>query len=199
MAEGNRQQSSDSLAVNDEQLLSRVQTFVMCAIGLALAAGPVGFEYGAYGKLFFTRIYLSWFLVTAAFLSMAMLPREYLPFPKTRLIYLLVPSLWVLVRLLVPINAAEEAVFPVLFVLGMVSYLLCLPYAAYLLVTLLKPELINLPGTKPKIGLVIIFVFFLVVGYIFGSNHPRLLTCEDFEVSGSSLPESCTSAEQGKL
>ena len=50
---------------------SRVQTFVLCAIGAALAAGPMGFELGVYGQLFFHRIYTSWFLVTAVLISLA--------------------------------------------------------------------------------------------------------------------------------
>ncbi len=76
----------------------------------------------------------------------------------------------------------------------MLSYLLCLPYAAFLIVRLVKPEIFDLPGHKPKIGLVLILLAFLSVGFLMGRNHPRLLTCEDFVVSGNHPPRGCTAA-----
>lgn len=189
-------QDTDSPAgraqAGEAMLDSRVQTFVICAIGLALAAGPVGFELGAYGTMFFTRIYTSWFLVTAALIAMAVVPGEQLPFAKNRLLFLLVPSVWMLVRLLVPIHNAGEAMYPPLFVLGMVSYLLCLPYAAFLIIRLVKPEFLELPGRKPKAGLVLILLLFLGLGYLMGKSHARLLTCEDFTLSGNAAPVDCT-------
>lgn len=180
---------------SDTAIDSRVQTFVLCAIGAALAAGPMGFELGVYGQLFFHRIYTSWFLVTAVLISLAVVPAQYLPFPRKRLLFLLIPSVWMCLRLVMPVHSVGEAAAPPLFVLGMISYLFCLPYAAYLIVLLVKPELLGLPGKRPKIALVGILVLFFTVGYTMGSNHARFLTCEDFAISGNQLPANCTRAD----
>lgn len=177
-----------------QQLDSRVQTFVICAIGLALAAGPVGYELGAYGTIFFYRIYSSWFVVTAALISMSLVPAQTIPFPKKYLVVLLIPSLWMLTRFLAPAESIEEVLFPLLFVLAMVSYLLCLPYSIYLIIRMVKPEFLLLPGKRPKIYLAAVLMLFLGVGFFFGKNHPRMLTCDDFLVSGSHVPENCMPA-----
>ncbi len=178
----------------DSAIDARAQTFVLCAIGAALAAGPLGFELGAYGQLFFQRVYTSWFLVTAVLIALAIVPAQYLPFPKSRLLFLLIPSVWMALRLMVPVHSAGDAVAPPLFVLGMISYLFCLPYTAYLIVLLVKPEVLQLPGKRPKFALVGVLALFFTVGYIMGSNHARFLTCEDFAISGNMEPVNCTRA-----
>ena len=53
---------------------AHAQTFVICAISIALTAGPVGFELGAYGTLFVSHMFQSLLLVTAALLAMVVLP-----------------------------------------------------------------------------------------------------------------------------
>ncbi len=168
------------------------QTFVICAIGLALTTGPVGFELGAFETVVFTRLYGGWFTVTAALVAFILLPKEKLPFPKNRLFFLAVPTGWMLLRLLFPLHGASDAAFPLLFVLGLVSYVLCLPYALCLIVTFVKPELMELSNPRLKLSLVIVFFLFLGFGYLFGSNHPLLLSCDDFSIAGSFIPENCT-------
>ena len=173
----------------------QAQTFVLCAITIALTAGPIGFEFGAYHTLFVNRVYNSWLLVTAALVAMALVPKERLPFPKSRLTYLIIPSLWITLRILVPVDNANEVTYPLLFLLGTISCVLCIPYCIYLLLRLMNPDFFDLPGTKPRYALCFFFVGFLSAGYVMGSNHQRILSCEDFDFLGAPVPEDCTPSQ----
>jgi hypothetical protein len=83
---------------------------------------------------------------------------------------------------------------PVLFVLATLSYLVCLPYALYLVIEIINPQILTLQGWGPKLGLVAAAGFFLAAGYGAGVRNDLFMTCHDFEISGDTPPSNCRSA-----
>jgi hypothetical protein len=170
------------------------RTFIICTLGLAYFTGQAGFELGAYGQLLYERKLTAWLTVSAIFLALVVLPKDKLPFSRKSLYVLLIPSAWIGLQLFTKTIYEGEILFPPLFILGLISSLACLPYALYLIAQVMTPEFLELPGLKPKLGLGLIAVFFFLCGLFIGNHHYWFLSCHDFELNGSYVPENenCT-------
>ncbi|MGB8020630.1 MAG: hypothetical protein WCF04_05335 [Candidatus Nanopelagicales bacterium] len=74
---------------------------------------------------------------------------------------------------------------------GVILTILGIPAMAVLMVRLLLPGADRLRGraTAPAMGA----VFVVMAGSSFlGTQHPRLLTCEDFTINGNFAPDGCS-------
>ena len=52
-------------------------------------------------------------------------------------------------------------------------------------------DFVRMRKKRPGIGMILVVLFMGTAGYIAGSNHTYLLTCDDFEISGSFVPTDC--------
>jgi len=175
----------------------KVRTFLICAIALALPVSGAGFELGAYGQLLYDRKVAAWCTVSGALLALLMIPRRMAPMSLLQLGILAIPSIW-LIAVMFAGSHPDEGMRPVLFILTIVSCLFCLPYAIYLIVQIINPELLNLEGWWPKLRLAAIVLVFFLGGFAVGARNDLLLTCEDFEIAGSHPPAECRPAFPGR-
>ena len=167
------------------------RTLVVAAVALAYPVGQTGFELGAYGELFFDNKLAAWITVTATLMVLCVLPKQYLPVPRSHLWFLAVPSLWLLARFAIGVSSPGALVHPVLFAVGAVSFALCVPYAIYLIARIANPNLADLRGTRLRLWLVAIAIIFFTAGYGIGKRNDLFLTCQELRISGAELPEYC--------
>ena len=162
--------------------------------GTTVAAGLIGwwpaFTLGTYGVVFFEQILALWVAATSVLL-VVLLSRPRALAERPAWIALAVPSLWIALALALPAGGTSEA-YTVLFWFGVVVTLLGFPGMAALLVRILVPGARRLRGRNALIAVGVVALM-MVCSYVLGTLHPRLLTCEDFTISGNFAPAGCTS------
>jgi hypothetical protein len=171
------------------------RTFLIAAVALAYPVWGAGFELGAYGELLYTRKVTAWATVTGALLALLLLPRRIAAIAPLQLLILAVPSVWFVVAATLSTQAEGHIVRPFLFLVAAASYLVCLPYALYLVVNIVNPDILRLRGWRPKAGLAAVALSFLAFGYGVGVRNDLFMTCHDFELAGSMSPSGCRRAD----
>lgn len=169
----------------------QARTFILFALTLAYPMFGAGFELGAYGELIYERKITAWAVVTAVWLGFGIVPRAQSGIRIWQLLALAVPCLWLLAVGFFSASGEDPVTRPLLFMLGLVSYLLCFPFAVYLVVKVVNPDLLNLYGWKPKAGVLMIALLFIFAGYLIGGHNYLFLSCNDFSVAGNMLPNNC--------
>ncbi|MEM7111214.1 MAG: hypothetical protein AAF614_02190 [Chloroflexota bacterium] len=173
-----------------EQINRTTRTFILAAVGLAVAIWDISFNFGVYGTIFFEKLFLIWVGCTAVLLAILFLPEEKRPFGHWTHLALSMPSVWLLSvaidsRLLdVDINNA------IIFILATVANLISLPYAAYVLLTLTQRDAMRL-SNRYIFALIGIATIMGLLGYIIGLNNDLFLSCADFAISGAAEPANC--------
>ena len=167
------------------------RSFILITIAVAFPAWDLGFEIGAYGRLFFEKVFVTWSISTAMLIVLLMLPRKNLRVPRIAWFATAIPSLWLLFALVAHATPDVPLYTHALTIVGFVTYLACFPYVIYMSISIAYPDLLKLERALPKIGLTSVIVIMLAGGYVVGSNHSLFLTCEDFEISGNHVPEDC--------
>jgi hypothetical protein len=160
-----------------------------------VAAGLIGwwpaFTLGAWGVVFFQQMLALWVAATSVFAVILLArPRELLRRPSW--LVLLIPSIWVVGTLVGA--GGSSALSGTLFWLGVVVTILGFPAMAALLVRIVVPDTERLRGRSAVIALSVVGVVMLG-SFTLGRLHPRLLTCEDFAISGNSEPVGCAPGE----
>lgn len=162
---------------------------VTAATGAAIGWWPA-FTFGVYGVVFFEEQFTLWAVATTVFLiaSFAEGPRAW---RRPALWSLLLPSVWMLMAWLLPVGGSTTP-YRVLFWFGVILTILGIPAMAVLMVRLLLPGADRLRGrsTAAAMGAVLVV---MGASYFLGTQHPRLLTCEDFTISGNFAPDGCSS------
>jgi hypothetical protein len=79
----------------------------------------------------------------------------------------------------------------VLFWFGIAVTLVGMPVLGALMVRLLIPEAERLSRSQALVVAGVV-VSVMLVSYGLGTQHPHMLSCEDFTVSGNFAPENCT-------
>lgn len=158
-----------------------------------VAAAAIGwwpaFTFGTYGVVFFEQHLALWAAATSAFLA-AGLARGPRFWRRPTAWTLLLPSLWIVVAWLLPVGGTSGA-YQALFWFGVVVTLLGMPALAAFMVRLLIPEAERLRGREALAAIAVVVVV-MASAYVMGTQHPRLLTCEDFTISGNFAPENCS-------
>ncbi len=175
-----------------EHIDAGTRAIILISVAAAFFAWDVGFEFGAHGRIFFEKVFAAWSISLALLIIFIIIPKRLLRVPPTLWVATAIPTLWLCIAL---INRAapDEILFRhVMTVLGFLAVLTCFPYVAYVIVSVLYPEFTKMREPGPKIGVVLIIVLMTMAGYLIGSNHYRFLTCEDFEISGQSVPSNCS-------
>ena len=68
---------------------------------------------------------------------------------------------------------------------------ICLPLIAWILISAINPEFVDLPRPN-RIAVLGAVISFALIGYALGARNDLFLTCKDFKVSGNDLPSNCT-------
>ncbi len=77
------------------------------------------------------------------------------------------------------------------FWFGVVITVIGMPALAALMVRVLVPTAERLQG-KEKFAPISMVSFVMLTSFLIGTQHPRILTCEDFTISGNFAPEGCS-------
>lgn len=161
-----------------------------------VAAGLIGwwpaFTLGAWGVVFFEQILALWVATTSIFL-VVLLSRPHDVARQPAWLALLIPSGWIAVALMMS-TGGTSLVHNILFYFGVLVTILGFPAMAALLIRLLVPGAERLRGRRAVVALLVV-VFVMSGSFLLGRLHPRLLTCEDFTISGNAAPPGCTPGE----
>jgi hypothetical protein len=103
---------------------------------------------------------------------------------------LLLPSAWMVLAWLLPVGGTT-GIYQVLFWLGVVITVLGLPALAAFMVRLLIPSAERLRGSERRAAIGVVALVMLA-SFVAGTQHPRMLTCADFTVSGNFAPPGCS-------
>jgi hypothetical protein len=156
--------------------------------GAALGWWPA-FTLGVYRSIFFAQHLSLWVVATSAFLAAGLIGgRRMLRRPTTWT--LLLPSLWLLFDLLLP-PGGTSPVYRVLFWFGVVITLLGIPLLGAFLVRLLIPGAEELRGKQAVVPALVVGLV-MAASFFLGTQQQRILTCEDFTISGNFAPEHCS-------
>ena len=168
-----------------------VRSFILISVALAYPAWDFGFDFGVYGRLFFEKIFLAWSISSALLIALIVLPKENLEIPRIAWFATAIPTVWLLLVLINRAAPADQLLRQTVTGIGFVAYLACFPYVIYMALAIAYPDFVRMQKKGPGIGVILVVLFMGATGYIAGSNHAYLLTCEDFEISGSYVPADC--------
>lgn len=174
-----------------ENIEPGVRAFILIVIAAAYPAWDVGFEIGAYGHLFFEKIFVAWSISTALFVVLLVVPKEKLQVPTLAWFATAIPSVWLVLALVIRATPEVRLLGYALTASGFVAYLACFPYVIYMAVSIAYPELLHVRKRVSQVALTAIILGMVAAGFVIGKNHAYLLTCEDFEISGNYIPADC--------
>ena len=163
-------------------------------LAAAAVAGAVlgwwpAFTLGVYGVIFFEQHLALWAMATSAFLALG-LSRGFHVWRQPRVLALMLPSLWIVLAWILPVGGTS-GIYQVLFWLGVVITVFGMPALAAFMVRLLIPTAERLQG-REKVAAIGVVALIMVTSFLLGTQHPRILTCEDFSISGNFAPENCS-------
>ena len=153
----------------------------------ATVAFAVGFNFGAFGVVFFGQLLAIWVIATVVLV--ASLVSDLPPNTWPRKLVLLVPSLW-LVAAWIDNTFAFDENEKVVFAFTVAVTLFVLPAVGWVLITAINSDFTELPGRNKGIVLVSVGLF-IIIGFAFGARNDFYLTCDDFKISGNDLPANC--------
>jgi len=156
--------------------------------GSAIGSWPA-FTLGVYGVVFFEQHLALWAAATSAFLALG-LSRGIRVWRRPAALALLLPSLWMLLAWLIPTGGTSD-LHIALFWLGVVITMLGLPALAAFLVRLMIPGAERLRG-RERVGVAGVAAIVMAASFLVGTQHPHMLTCEDFTISGNFAPSNCS-------
>ena len=160
---------------------------LLVAAGSCTIAFMIGFNYGAFGTVFFDRILTVWVLATVVLVASLISPLP--PRSWIRRTILLLPTLWLVTPW--PENQYDlDNIDDALLVITVIVTAVALPFAGWFLVTAISPDFAELPRAH-KTVVVTATLLFLGVGLLMGAQNDQFLTCDDFKVSGNDLPDNC--------
>lgn len=161
--------------------------------GAAIAGAALGwwpaFTLGVYGVIFFEQHLALWAAATSAFLSLGF-SRGIRVWRRPAMMALLLPSLWMALAWILPVGGTT-GVYQALWWLGVVITVFGMPALAAFMVRVLIPTAERLEG-REKLAAVAVVALVMLTSFVIGTQHPRMLTCEDFSISGNFAPEDCS-------
>ena len=174
------------------------RAFVLSTIALTSGAFTIAFWYGVFNTIFFEHLFYIWVTATVALIaSLFVPPLDALPaFMSWRGRFVLaLPSVWIMMSFLGDGDHGGAATVAFIeWVVTVATVVLTLPYLLYVLILVIVPDIEQIRSTRLLFAMVSITVAIACAGYGIGRNHPTFLTCYDFKVSGSDVPDNCRKA-----
>ena len=160
-------------------------------VAISVAASSIGwwpaFTLGVYGVIFFEQHLALWAAATSAFIAVEVSGGRRV-LRRVSNYTLLLPSLWLVLIWLLPVT--DSTARYLLFWFGVLVTLLGMPALAAFLVRLLIPGAENLPRRQAAIAIVAVAIV-MAAAYLLGTQHPHMLSCDDFSISGNFAPDNC--------
>ena len=160
-------------------------------VAIAVAASSIGwwpaFTMGVYGVIFFEQHLALWAAATSAFVAVEIAGGRRVA-RRVSNYTLLLPSLWLLLVWLLPVTSSTAHYL--LFWIGVVITLLGMPALSAFLIRLLIPGAEDLPRRQAVIAIVAV-ASVMAAAYLLGTQHPHMLSCDDFSISGNYAPPDC--------
>lgn len=169
-------------------LSTRARRLAATTVTAAAIGWWPAFTLGVYGVIFFELIYVLWAVATTMYLASVVVLRRRV-WRDPALLTLLLPSLWLGLTWLLP-SGSSGLLADLVFALGVAVSLIGFPVMAALMVQLLLPGAAELRGREAGMAIGVV-VTVMALAWLLGTQHPRLLTCEDFAISGNSQPTGC--------
>lgn len=181
---------------------AEARVFVLSSIALSTGVFGIAFWYGVFGTVFFEHLFTLWVASTVALIASLFIPRltdlpSYLSW-RGRFV-LLLPTVWLLYEAFINQDAAgmwDAGWLSWGLTIAMVA--LTLPYLLYVVILVAVPDIEKLKQPRLQSAIVLITAAMALVGYAIGANHERFITCYDFKVSGSNVPEDCRAVERAQ-
>lgn len=165
-----------------------VRRLAAITVATSLLVWWPAFTLGVYHRIFFEQIFALWAAATAAFIvAVLLLGRRAQP----AVYALLLPSVWILLTWL---NTADITSLghDVLFWLDVVLTLIGFPAMIALVLIMVVPGAESVRSRRDTAVAIGAIALVVILSFTLGTQHPRLLTCEDFKISGNDQPASCT-------
>lgn len=171
------------------------RAFMLSSIAISTGIFGIAFWYGVFGTVFFEHIFYVWVAATVALIaSLFVPPVDALPsFMSWRgRIVLAMPTVWmVLAAIEGAANMNPGVTGWIEWLLALATLALTLPYLVFVLVMVAVPDIETLTQPRLRMAIWAIAAAIAIAGYTIGANHDLFLTCYDFEVSGSNVPDNC--------
>lgn len=158
-------------------------------VGMAAVAWWPAFTLGAWGEVFFDDILGFWAASTAAFVFV-LLERRPVWGRIGRAAVLLVPTAWLALSFLVDDDSGNLGV-DLVDLAALVVVLVCVPFTLWVLLRIVWPDFVDRTPRRRRWLIVAVVGGIVVVAYVLGLNQAHFLTCDDFAISGNSLPPGC--------
>jgi hypothetical protein len=139
--------------------------------------------------IFFEQHLALWAAATSSFLALG-LSRGPRVWRRPAVLALLLPSLWMVLAWVLPVGGTS-GIYQVVFWLGVFITTLGLPALAAFLVRLVIPAAERLRG-RERLGVATVVGTVMATSLLIGTQHPHMLTCEDFTISGNFAPSNCS-------
>lgn len=166
---------------------------LLITVASATVAFTLGFNFGAFGVVFFDQLLTVWVIATVVFVAslVSSIPPQTWP----RRLILLAPTLWV-VAAWVDNTFGTKTYERIAFTLTVGVTIFVLPMVAWIIVTVINTDFANLPRNRK--GVVVASVaFFIFIGFVIGARNDMFLNCGDFRISGNDLPANCVEVTPG--
>ncbi|WP_258070869.1 hypothetical protein [Pseudoclavibacter sp. AY1F1] len=164
-------------------------------VGMAAVAWWPAFTLGAWGEVFFDDILGFWAASTAAFVFV-LLERRPVWGRVGRAAVLLVPTVWLILNFLVDADSDDVATALVDFA-ALLVVLICVPFTLWVLLRIVWPDFASSTTRRRRWLIVAVVGGIVVIAYLLGLNQAHFLTCDDFSISGNSLPAGCVQGTGG--
>ncbi len=170
-----------------------MRALLLMAVAIAYPVWDIGFELGLHGRVYVEKLFAAWSISTVILLVLLFMPRK-AHAPPLVWFATASPSVWLLLALSLRTAPEELLLRYIVLGAGLLTYIACLPYALFAAVSLSYPEILSSKSSdsaRLKYVLVAIILILGATGFGIGSNHNRILVCEDFEISGQYVPADC--------
>ena len=171
------------------------KVFLLSSIVLSTAVFNIAFWYGVTGAVFFEHLFYIWVAASVALAASMLIPHlsALPPFVSWHGRFVLVlPTIWLALEAAIgPAALLSEAQQWMLWSLAISILVLTLPYITYVLVLITIPDIEYLRSAELRAALFGFALASAVAGLAIGLNHPRFLTCRDFEIAGDHVPPNC--------
>jgi len=171
-----------------------IRTYLLTVVGLSTILWDLGFNLGAFGAIFFDKLFFVWVACTTILIGSLFVPSKKRPFGPFGAVVLALPTIWLIMQVwenVSPIKTKIVDIDVVILLIAIVVSTLSLPYVARILISVTVSESLSIQSRKLQMAVITIAMVAGLTGFFVGANNYLFLTCQDFKVSGNDLPANC--------